>query len=48
MSLHWAEEQATVYPVVVLRKIDVLHEYHFTFISDGIKHDVPFLELVMT
>ena len=46
MSIHWTQEQATVCPVVVLRKIDnVLHEDHFTFISDDIKHDVPFVEL---
>ena len=46
MSIHWTQEQATVYPVVVLRKIDdVLGEDHFTFISDDIKHDVPFVEL---
>ena len=48
MSLHWTREQATVYPVVVLRKIDVLGEDHFTFISNDIKHDVPFVDLVMT
>ena len=48
MSIHWTQEQATVYPVVVLRKIDdVLRkiEDYFTFISDDIKHDVPFVEL---
>ena len=31
--------------MVVLRKIDVLCEDHFAFISDYIKHDVPFAEL---
>ena len=46
MSIHWTQEQATVYPVVVLRKIDdVLGEDNFTFISDDIKHDAPFVEL---
>ena len=46
ISIHCTQEQATVYPVVVLRKIDnVLHEDHFTFISDDMKHDIPFVEL---
>lgn len=46
MSIHWTQEQATVYPVVVLRKIDNdIREDHFTFISNDIKHDVPFVEL---
>ena len=46
MSIHWKQKQATVYPVVVLIKIDdVLREDHFIFISDDIKHDVPFEEL---
>ena len=46
MSIHWTQEQATVYPVVVLRKVDVnLHEDHFTFISNDLTHDVPFVEL---
>ena len=46
MSIPWTQEQATVYPVVVLRKVDVnLHEDHFTFISNDLTHDVPFVEL---
>ena len=46
MSIHWTQEQATVYPVVVLRKVDgILHEDHFTFISNDLTHDVPFVEL---
>ena len=46
ISIHWTQEQATVYPVVVLRKIDnVLNEDHFTFTSDDMKHDVTFVEL---
>ena len=46
MSIHWTQEQATVYPVVVLRKVDgILHENHFTFISNDLIHDVPFVEL---
>ena len=46
ISIHWTQEQATVYPVVVLRKVDgILHEDHFTFISNDLTHDVPFVEL---
>ena len=46
MSFHWIQEQATVYPVVVLRKVDgIFHEDHFTFISNDLTHDVPFVEL---
>ena len=46
MSIHWTQEQATVYPVVVLRKVDgILREDHFTFISNDPTHDVPFVEL---
>ena len=42
-SLHWT--QATVYPVVVLRRVnDVIPEDHITFISRDLKHDVPFVE----
>ena len=30
MSIHWTQEQATVYPVVVLRKVDgILREDKF-------------------
>ena len=44
-SLHWAQEQATVYPVVVVRWLnDVKWEDHITFISSDLKHDVPFVE----
>ena len=44
-SLHWTQEQATVYPVVVLRQVnDVIREDHITFISSDLKHDVPFVE----
>ena len=44
-SLHWTQEQATVYPVVVLRRVnDVIWEDHITFISSDLKHDVPFVE----
>ena len=44
-SLHWTQETATVYPVVILRRVagDV-REDHITFISDDKKHDVPFVE----
>ena len=35
-----------VCPIVVLRKVDgILHEDHFTFISNDLTHDVPFVEL---
>ena len=45
MSIHWTQEQATVYPVAVLRKVDgILHEDHFTFISNDLIH-VPFVGL---
>ena len=44
MSIHWTQEKATVYPVVVLWKVDsILHEYHFSFISNHVTHDVPLL-----
>ena len=44
-SLHWAQETATVYPIVVLRKLDDdIREDHLVFISDDKKHDVPFVE----
>ena len=44
-SLQWTEEQATVYPVVVLRLVnDVIREDHITFLSSNLKHDVPFVE----
>ena len=44
-SLHWTQETATVYPVVVLRKVDgVVREDHLVFVSDDKKHDVPFVE----
>ena len=46
MSIPWTLVQVIVYPVAFLRKIDdVLREDYFTFISDYIKHDVPFLKL---
>ena len=44
-SLHWVQETATVYPIVVMRKIgDDVREDHLVFISDDKKHDVPFVE----
>ena len=44
-SLHWTQETATVYPVVVLRRVrDEVREDHITFVSDDKKHDVPFVE----
>ena len=46
ISIHWTQEQATVYPVVVLRKFDgIFHEDRFTFISNNLTHDVPFVKL---
>ena len=45
-SLHWTQEQATVYPIVVLQKVgEDVREDHLIFISDDRKHDVPFVEL---
>ena len=44
-SLHWVQETATVYPIVVMRKVeDDVREDHLVFISDDKKHDVPFVE----
>ena len=46
MSIHWTQDQATVYPIVVLRKVgEDVREDHLVFISDDRKHDVPFVEL---
>ena len=45
-SLHWNQKQCTVYPVVVLRKVDSeIREDHFVIVSDDTKHDVTFVEL---
>ena len=45
-SLYWNQEQCTVYPVVVLRKVDgEIREDHFITISDGTKQDFPVVEL---
>ena len=44
-SLHWTQNQCTVYPVVALRKVnDKIKEDHFVVISGDIKHDVKFAE----
>ena len=44
-SLHWTTQQATVYPVVVLRSVDAkIVEDHFVFFSDDRTHDVAFVE----
>ena len=46
-SLHWTQEQATVYSVVVLRRVnDVIRQDHITFISSDLKHHVPFVDLL--
>ena len=46
MSIHWTPEQATVSPVVVLRKVNsCVGVNHFVFINDVLKHDVPFVEI---
>ena len=48
-SLHWVQETATLYPVVVLRKVgDDVREDHINFISNDKKHDVPFVEMCNT
>ena len=47
-SLHWTQETATVYPIVVIRKNeDDIHEDHIAFISNYKKHDVLFVELIL-
>ena len=39
------QETATVYPIVVIRKVeDDIHEDHIVSISNDKKHDVPFVE----
>ena len=44
-SFHWVQETATVYPIVVMRKVcNEIWEDHLVFISDDKKHDVPFIE----
>ena len=44
-SLHWTQETVTVYPIVVIRKVeDDIREDHIDFISNDKKHDVPFVE----
>ena len=44
-SLHSTQEQATLYPVVVMRRVDgVIQEDHITFISSNLKHDAPYVE----
>ena len=43
--LHWVQETATVYPIVVMRKVaNEIREDHLVFISDDKKHDVLFVE----
>ena len=49
ISIHLTQEQAIVYPVVLLRKVDgILCEDFLTFISNSLTHDVPFVELCNT
>ena len=44
-SLHWTQQTATVYPIVVIHKVEGrLHEDNFVFASDDMNHDVPFVE----
>ena len=44
-SLHWTQQTATVYPIVVLRKVNnKIREDHLTFLTDDKLHDVPFVE----
>ena len=46
MSIHWNQKQATVYPILVLWKVDgILREDHLTFISNNLTHYVPLVEL---
>ena len=45
-SLHWTQNQYTVYPVVALCKInDEIKEDHFVVISDDIEHELKFVEI---
>ena len=45
MKLNSVQETATVYPIVVIRKVeDDNREDHIVFISNDKKHDVPFVE----
>ena len=45
-SLHWTQETATIYPIVVIRKVeDKIREDHIAFISNDKKHDVPFVAM---
>ena len=44
-SLHWTQATATVYPIVVIRKVeDDICEDHIVFTSNDKKHDIPFVE----
>ena len=44
-SIHWVQETASVYPIVVLRKVNNdIREDHITFISNDKTHDVAFVE----
>ena len=45
MSIHWTQDQATVYPAIVLMKVtDIVCEDHFTF-TFIIQHYVSFVEI---
>ena len=44
MSIHWTQEQATVFPVVALKNVNnCVWEDHFAFMSDDL--NVPFIEI---
>ena len=44
-SLHWTQETATVYPIVVIKKVeDDIREDRIVFIFNDKEHDVPFVE----
>lgn len=43
-SIHWTQETAAVYRIVVLRKGDI-REVHLTSITDNKKHSVSFTDL---
>jgi hypothetical protein len=48
-EIHWCQDECTVYPVVVLRKVDgVLREDHFCIFSADLKHDAAFVEAANT
>ena len=46
-SMHWVQQSAALFPAVVIRNVDTeLREEHLMFISNDLKHDVAFVEVV--